>query len=1185
MRPLDPLTLPCHGVRLIEASAGTGKTYTVATLYLRLLLEQQRSVRDILVVTFTVAATEELRDRIRARLREAIAVLEGAESEDAVLQALIAAQPDRAAAARRLEDELTCIDEAAIFTIHGFCQRMLQEHAFESGMPFDLELVADDRELRHAVTEDFWRRNFYTADAGLARLAQQTWGTPAGLYETIHSHLARPDLRVVPVIAEEDCDGTAWRRLAAQAAAMWQAQREAIVALLTGTKDLSKGKDAYPEKKVLEAAAALDEHFAADAEDYLLPSGFELFTSAHLDASLMPSRRNKGAVAPRHAFFDLCQDLTDMRKARVMQLTAAALRFCREELVRRKTERGLVSFDDLLAHLADALHGAGGDALAQQVARRFPVAMIDEFQDTDPQQARIFARIYTGREDCALFMIGDPKQAIYSFRGADVFTYIEAKRATDAERDRFTLATNWRSSAALVMGVNALFKSHHAPFIFAEDIGFHEVQAAGKADAKPLRIDGEIPPALHAWFVPAAHAKVHHGRITSGWSAEHLSRACAAEIARLLALGAKGRARIGDEALAPHHMAVLVRTHREADQVQAALREAGIPAVSQVRESVFASEQADELLRVMLAVAEPTDERRLRAALATTLAGFTAAAIDDLVRDELRWEESLEQVQAFHERWLTRGFMPMLRSLLQAWEVAPRLLALPDGERRMTDLLQLGELIHGAAREHAGMENLLRWYVDQCSEPNGENEEQQLRLESDEALVKIVTIHKSKGLEYPVVFLPFPWSTRKADGKGAVLCHDDDRRPVLDLGSPAWDANHERAERERLAEDLRLLYVALTRAKHLCYLTWGRFAGAKRSAMAWLLHGDGMVAEPRAFTENMKALDDAALRGALESWAARVPGCVVVEELPPEQVVTAYRAVAELPVLAACTPQRRVSVDWRVTSYTGLASGHDHERPDYGTRAEDVEAPANATGPHILQFPRGSRAGIFMHKLLERCDFPQAHGTVLAEEVQKQLQRHGFDAGWQGAMEAMVANVLDTPLDGAGLRLREVTSGRRLIELEFYYPLATFDAAALVGVAARFANHFESGPALHFHVGAGVMRGFIDLVFEYAGRFYIADYKSNYLGASTADYDRPRVAAAVAANRYDLQYLIYCVALHRYLKRRLADYDYERHFGGVYYLFLRGMDARRGPQTGVHFDRPAAALVQALDALFAGRAA
>ncbi|MGE0081370.1 MAG: exodeoxyribonuclease V subunit beta, partial [Thiohalomonadaceae bacterium] len=889
MRPLDPLTLPCHGVRLIEASAGTGKTYTVATLYLRLLLEQQRSVRDILVVTFTVAATEELRDRIRARMREAIHVLNGGDTRDALLRALVDAQSDPAAAARRLADELTCIDEAAIFTIHGFCQRMLQEHAFESGAPFELELMADDRELRHEVVQDFWRRTFYQGSAGLARLAWETWGTPAALYDAIKPHLARPDLRILPETPEGECDSAAWRALHAKAAATWAEHGAAIADELRTSKALSRDKSkGYAADRLDAAIAALDAHFAGEAEDYVLPQDFRLFTRAHIDGAVLATSRKKGLPPPDHPFFDQCEELLRLRAARIMQLTAEALRFCRAELARRKAERGLVSFDDLLTRLAEALHGAGGDALARHIARRFPAAMIDEFQDTDPQQARIFSRIYAGREDCALFMIGDPKQAIYSFRGADVFTYIDAKRATDAESDRFTLHTNWRSCTPLVQAVNALFEPHSAPFIFAEDIGFHPVEAAGEADKKPLRIDGASPAPLRAWFVPGERARLNKGRIPGNWSAEHLARACAVEISRLLALGAEGRARIGDAPLAPRDIAVLVRTHREAQHVQAALREAGIPAVCQVRDSVFASEEAQELLRIMLAVAEPTDERRLRAALGTTLAGLTAADIDALVRDELRWENTLEQVQALHERWLARGFMPMLRRLLQLWDVAPRLLSLPDGERRMTNLLQLGDLIQNAAHEHAGMENLLRWYADQCGEPNGDSEEQQLRLESDEALVKIVTIHKSKGLEYAVVFLPYLWSTRKVNEKGAVLCHDDARRPVLDLGSPQWDEHWRRAERERLAEDLRLLYVALTRARHLCYFTWGRFAGAKRSALAWLLHGDGMAPDTDTFAAHMKALEDDALRRALTDWAARAPGCMTVEDLPPEQAPAAY---------------------------------------------------------------------------------------------------------------------------------------------------------------------------------------------------------------------------------------------------------------------------------------------------------
>ncbi len=1166
-QPLDPLNLPLEGVRLIEASAGTGKTYTIAALYLRLLLEKRLSVRDLLVVTYTRAATEELRDRIRARLREALAALRGATCGDDLLAQLIAAQPDPRATADHLERQITCLDEAAVFTIHGFCQRMLQDNAFESGALFDAELITSEAELLDEVVRDFWRRRFYAAGEGVAALAREQWGTPDGLRAAIRTYIARPDLQVAagPAPAPD-----AYGRLFAELQRLWRAEREDILALIAGSQALSRAKDAYKEVNVAAATAALDAFVDAAPVEYALPDGITLFTTTMLCGAVTKSAAKKGLGAPVHRLFDLCDELVALRTAQARQLTAEAIAWCRDELPRRKEALGVLAFDDLLSRLSDALDPRAGDSaaeLADRIAGRFRFALIDEFQDTDPAQYRIFETVYANRPGCGLLLIGDPKQAIYSFRGADVFTYMAAKAAVPAA-NHYTLGRNWRSTARLVGAVNALFARNAAAFLFPGEIDYFEVEAAGHADNEPLRIDGEVPAPLNAWFLPRQNDKP----MGKGAADALLAAACAREVTRLLQAGAEGRALIGEQPLLPKDIAVLVRSHSEAAQVQAALRGQGITSVFFSRDSVYNTEEAAELARLLAAVAEPGSESLLRGALCSRLLGLSLAGFDALLADELAWEELAADFHRYHRLWLERGFMAMFRRLLEERGIARRLLALTDGERRLTNLLQLAELLQNASREHHGIEGVLRWLAGECARPDGDSEEQQLRLESDEELVKIVTIHRSKGLEYPVVFAPFLWKCRLT-GDGPLLFHDERRALTLDLAG--GDANRARVERERLAEDVRLAYVALTRARHLCWFAWGALRDAPASALAWLLHGTDDLPDVEALAQRVGALADEELRQGLEAFAAHgltvapLPG-----EMPPWR--GAEQTACEL---QAREPGRAIAAEWRVTSYSALTAGAhaDSERPEYGSEREDTETEGTPAEP-IFAFPRGAHAGRFMHALFEGIDFA---APLDGQFVARQLARHGFDPAWQPCIEGMVRQVLATDLDGDGLRLESVARDRRLDELEFHYPLARLAPdelnAAIDGLGA-----FTGGPRLTFAPQRGMMRGFIDLIFEHRGRYYLLDYKSNHLGPRLEHYARDRLDHAMAEQRYDLQYLIYTVALHRWLRRRLPAYDYGRHFGGVYYLFLRGMRAGHGAGFGVWHDLPPLPLIERLDALFGG---
>ncbi|HEX2797288.1 MAG TPA: 3'-5' exonuclease, partial [Immundisolibacter sp.] len=690
---------------------------------------------------------------------------------------------------------------------------------------------------------------------------------------------------------------------------------------------------------------------------------------------------------------------------------------------------------------------------------------------------------------------------------------------------------------------------------------------------------GEALPALEVWWLARDEKSKPISKESAG---EQALAATAARVAQLLALGAEGRARVGDADLAGRHIGILVKTNWQAGQVQAALRRVGIDSVCLREDSVYQSAEAVALERILQAALDPAASGALRAALATPLLGATAADIAALDGDEAAWESWVILFQGARRRWLAAGPLPMLLGLMQEAGIIGRLHASPDGARALTNLMHLGELLQAQAASRPGLDAQLRFLRDAIAGAGGAAENQQLRLESDANLVQIVTVHKAKGLEWEIVFLPFAWSEKKPDEEGPFEFHDPvDLAFTADLARSS--AHADLARKEALAERVRLLYVALTRARQHCALPFGVINLAERGALAWLLY-DG---------QDMKALDEDAARAPWQALAAASDGALVLTDPP---------AAAQYP--AGSAPQSgqassfagRIDSLWRVTSYSALAAGAvgadrpDHDAVDVGTLAEPQVALAavpevlveRGGPPPIARFPRGAAAGTSLHGLFEVLDFPHAHGPALGEVVAQTLARAGYPPLWQPTLERLVADVLDTPLDGQALRLRDIQRAQRCDELEFYFPLARIEAGTLNRLLEATAVAAEAA-ALRFDAVEGVLKGYIDLVFEHAGRFYLADYKSNWLGPTAADYAPEALRAAMAEHRYDLQYLVYTVALHRYLRLRLPDYDYERHFGGAYYLFLRGMAPGQG-DAGIYFDRPPASLVRALEAALCGGA-
>lgn len=1448
-RRVEPLHFPLWGSRLIEASAGTGKTYTIAALYLRLVLghgergtvdldaayppdvgmgflegakppQEATAFREaltppkILVVTFTEAATLELRDRIRARLAEAAAFfrasaeaveaetcLDATEPGSVPDQDVVGGQPapDAASAgddlavlpkadpflqglrdaypasqwserAHTLQLAAEWMDESAISTIHGWCNRMLREHAFDSRGLFNQTLSTDTSELLAEACRDYWRNFCQGLPLEAARVLQGWWADPDALQKEVQSLLSDLDALSGEGRSPAEAIGEAQQQRREQLQALKAPWREGWIDELGAMLDAGREKPAASRKGKGCAAPVSDapngrafptgwlngsklrtnsqiqwlqllRDWADDVErdnlgltdaalKRLTPDGLRDAFGKDVDAQdpALVAMLEHPALAAIAALPGKLAALPDGRQAMLLH----AARWIEARYRRARDQRSEMSFDDLLRQLAQALASEGGERLAERIRTQFPVAMIDEFQDTDPVQYSIFDRVYRVEKNCpeqALILIGDPKQAIYAFRGADIHTYLRAREATRGRH--YTLDTNFRSSKAMVGAVNHVFEvAEQRPggaFRFgavsddgdgagaAVSLPFLAVKAQGRKEIwQDTTYPGGAAPALVAWTMPedaGNRLNAKTGHVSKGAYTAHYAEVTAREIARLLQAGAEGQAGFarpvrpdeqhvhadqGDSrrvsGVRPADIAVLVNSGREADAVRKALRTQGIRSVYLSEdESVYASPVVPALLRWLQAAAEPASGRLLRAALGTALCGLDALQLERLVHDELHWEERVAQFQRYREIWRSQGVLPMVRHMLQDFGVVPRLLA-QGGERQLTDLLHLSELLQQASTRLEGEHALVRYLQEQRDAPEGEREARRQRLESDDARVRVVTVHKSKGLEYPLVFLPFFCAVRPVEARDALLrWHDADGQLRLVPGRSADDEIVAAADAERLGEDLRKLYVALTRARHATWVGLGALENLHRSAAGHLLGlGDESGDGHRLF---------AALQEQVDQWREGVAPCVVaVEEasLPadgqdeggmtqaavwsPSERASGRGAVAwkTPPMLPGQSWPR-----WWIASYSALevedvattlspsdspsergaheavAAHGDAERvkpaagdgweagrnvaesdAPYGdsaltdTWAEqraadavwqrhlvqaaeasalavvDSEQGAGGLGSSVHDFARGPQAGTFLHGLLEwagRQGFAALakDPARLAEQVRWRLQRMPDWQPWQSLLTDWLVRLLTQPLllDAGGRgRAPESTldapvdaghapsdggscftlAGLRQYQVEMSFMLAVqdIDLPALDAWVRQHTFNGAARPPLLPGQLNGMLKGFIDLVFEHEGRFHVLDYKSNWLGASDEAYRDETMQAAVLAHRYELQYLFYLLALHRLLKVRLPDYDYDRHVGGALYLFLRGSGA---PSRGVFAARPPRAVIEALDAAFAGQ--
>ena len=1099
--PVQPFDIKAPlptGTTLLEASAGTGKTFTVGALVTRYVAEGVATLDEMLVITFGRAASQELRERVREQLVEAERALADPASADptnALLTLLLDAdESTRAARRHRLRDALASFDAATIATTHQFCQLVLRSLGVAGDTDAGASLVDSLDDLVVEVVDDVYLRRF---------------GNRAEL---------------------PPFDRTAALTLA----------RKAI----------------------------------GDPQATLTPA--------------VPDPETRGGARVSFALE------------------------VRAEIERRKRRLGILSYDDLLGRLATALEDDDAPARARMRAR-WRIVLVDEFQDTDPVQWQVLDRAFT--DHATMVLIGDPKQAIYAFRGGDVVTYLAAARTATT---RATLGTNWRSDGDLVERLQVVL--HGAalgdPEIVVRDVAAHHPgsRLVGAPSPAPFRLRQVVRDGFRlskSGDIPVAAVR------------DHIARDCAADIAGLLASGATWEG----QPVVAGHVAVLVAVRTHGLLVQRALAAVGVPAVVAGGGHVFQTPAADDWLALLEAIEQPHRSGRVRAAALTAFFGETTATIDaqgegltDRVSDTLRgWGLLLRGrgVAALFEAGEERG-------------LTARVLSTADGERLLTDLRHIAQTLHETAvRDRLGLTALLQWYRQERLRTA--TNERTRRLDSDAAAVQIVTIHASKGLQYPITYLPFAHQKHLFD-VDAALFHDVDGRRTLDVSGAGddWRPHEAKHQQEEAGEELRELYVALTRAQSQVVTWWAPTSSTPDGGLHRLLFGrqPGVAEVP----DRTRVRDDAYVAkvlGLLEQLGGPSIEPSVVEQVAP--AATPVRSTA----FSVRDFRRGVDTDWRRTSYSGLirveesaAVSSEPETPALEDEELVVTDPpktaavdAGASGPPELlspmgDLPAGATFGSLVHAVLEHAD-PQApdFAVELRARAGEQLRWWPVDVTAEVLAEALLP-LHATPLGPLvpGLTLGQIPLSDRLRELDFEFPLTGGDVRARVGDVhlrdlapllrahlpaddplAPYAARLEA-PALGDQVLRGYLSGSIDVVLRVPAtdgpRFVVVDYKTNLLGQpgeplTAADYAPDRLGDAMLHSHYPLQALLYSVVLHRYLRWRVPGYRPADHLGGVLYLYVRGMCGPKTPlvdghPAGVFSWRPPDSLVEAMSDLLDG---
>ena len=1122
--PFDATTVRLQDSNLIEASAGTGKTYSIAILTLRLLLEKNMLIQEILMVTFTKAAVAELEMRIRSFIRMAYVKSCGGTIEDATISSIVEkAQamigPDEIES--RLKSAIIFLDETSILTIHSFCQRTLSEFAFETQQIMGAESMSEEALTdisTHAINH-FWRTHITGLDYALLQFLMPHKLSKSTLEKIIQNALSGKTYFIT-----EPCE-----------ADLFSPQRQAAYA--TKFSDYKERIRILKDQLVpyiIEHKTELIERVAKGGKTGQKQFPPELFETPELVLEIIITKAEREFIIK--LFPDILAMLTEIDNVElelnkqiylfINKIHQFAIGEITTTINRNKEDKSLMSFDDMILKLHRAVVVKPNLQLIAALRKKYKSVFIDEFQDTDKLQYELFQTLY-GKETI-LFYIGDPKQSIYGWRKADIFTYFKASKEV---QHRYGMNTNYRSSKSVIAAQNEFFLP------LPDFDTFHFGDAPDRILYNPV----EAPQDREPGHLLYRGKPVCPMSILGHNNKEEINESVAAIIAVLLenedyAITEKESTR----KIRPSDIGILVRSNVRGKELKKTLSAYKIPAVTIDESKLLSSDESKELLYVLEAVHD-IHSGSIRKALLTKMGGFT---IEDLY--QLNEEEVLNRFKIYQETWLKEGVYVMLMKFFTDYRIKSRFLdpEVPNGERFLANLLQLQELLHKIqVRKQFAPIELINWLQKSIEGHSAEGDEYQQRIESDEEAVKIVTIHKSKGLEYKIVLAP---ELDMKEGRQELKSFREETSGEYVF---AEQALLEPEQEQMIAtqfeqENRRLMYVAITRAKYKCYVISNDHL--KNTGLKTFLH---------------------ALRNTNPSNIAFEMAPAIPDNYRYNQTATTFPIVYRKAESFSLT-----QINWRKISYSAL-------NPDHGSSIKFLNGkPVTPYDLFVFEtLRRGASTGNLLHYIFEHIDFTDSsfRERIIANALKRLAP--GLEETYASHLETLIDHCTAVKLlcEQEAFTLNEIKNEQRLNELEFDFKVSLFHT-----------NQIEqlSTPDTPFQVKSsrqleGIMNGKMDLFFEHNGRYYILDWKSNFLGNQTEDYSAEGIAASMNENNYHLQYHIYTVAVCKYLRLRLPDFNYETHFGGVFYLFLRGI--RKEQSTGIFFKKPDRKIIRQLSEIVA----
>lgn len=1101
-----------QGSNLIEASAGTGKTYSIAILALRLILEKKIPIQEILIVTFTKAAVAELEERIRFFVRNAYRYSNGEDIADDIIKELVDRNID---ANELLKSAIIYLDETKVMSIHGFSQKTLNEFAFETGQLFNTELITNTSSIIEAEVQSFWRKHVTSIQKDL--LAEMLNGgqlSQENIIQIINGHLSGKNY-IFYHAEDRNFDFT--------------------------TQEIHLKKLLEVKKELADYEQVIENYFSVNREDILARCYADSNAKKKfpdLVDNYKEIFKNINAKNPQKYIVEKFQDFLefkvelDKKREKIKEQSnetvnyfySFAINSIVPKIFEHRLKNSLMSFDDMIQNLNSALKGAARESLAIKLSNKYKAVFIDEFQDTDRTQYEIFKHAFNDRS--ILFYIGDPKQSIYAFRSADIETYLEAR--DQAGENVFGMNINYRSTAKLIRALNQFFLPTEDFDTFYTDgkILFHEVKYPTGADNKgEFLYNGSSGTPIN---INIQNNKDNINKNLANLIYEMLSDDKYTIFDTISQTSRK---------IIPSDICVLVRTNIYGATIKSALSKLGIPAVTMSAETILNSNEAIDIIYLLEAMLRPT-QSNVRRALIT---GFFQYRYDDLLT--LDDEVVIQQFYDYNLKWKKVGIYATMMTLITDFGIQQNLLSnhTENGERILTNLYQLAELLYKTEhRRRFNPDELLDWFKINLEKDQADDDEWEQRIESDEDAVKIVSIHKSKGLQYPIVIAPELDFTVSNIPSKIISFRNADGKYVTAKYSQLSEKAQELYIKQEEQENRRLLYVALTRAVYACYIFKSNASTNKSSTLSKFL-------EKITYNDLIGEIKD-------------IP-------VPYDKYNSTNQ---DKPIVKHPTSFSLSETKWERISYSRISGDHElTPRDKFIQETQDYDRFI------FNELTKGSKTGTIIHTMFERTRFNEPDTwKYTITNIAKQYYPKA-EANFLTQLETMLEHVMYTNIitENGILQLSQISMATCVHELEFDFPLQKFNVKHLENLmeGVRIKNGYSEIE--------GMMNGKVDLFFLHKGKYYILDWKTNHLGYQTDDYSSQKVVLAMKENNYHLQYLIYTCAIKKHLQFQLKNFDYNHDFGGVIYLFIRGV--RKDQTTGIFFSRPNIELINKLEFLFA----